>query len=138
MDLERLAEATRNEMEVRGWSFRKAQGVVGRSFTSIERMSKGVLVESDTIIAFALAIAPEGKRIQTACDWLRMGGKDAIANLLEEALRQGALQNASNNGEASTQADDPDIQYLLLLYARAKPSQRRVVRSVLEELVMGG
>ena len=84
--LGKLSILTQQIMKQRGWSYRQAQIATGVSFNAVERMAKGVMVETDTIVSFARAIAPEGKEITTVIEWLEAGGKSEMAEMLETAM----------------------------------------------------
>ena len=84
--MEKLSILTQQIMKRRGWSYRQAQIATGVSFNAVERMAKGVMVETDTIVSFARAIAPEGRELSTVIEWLRAGGKREMAEMLETAM----------------------------------------------------
>lgn len=125
---ERLAAETQRVMEERGWSFRQAQRETGKSFTAIERMAKGVAVETDTIIGFATAVAGEGQRIPTVLYWLELAGKTEVIGLIQDAIRYGKRSVS----EQAEEVYDPEAERLLALYASAGTQQRDVARRVLE------
>lgn len=82
----KLAAMTMTILRNRSWSYRQAQIATEVSFNAIERMSKGVAVETDTIVKFALAIAPKGRELGTVIEWLKAANKEEFAALLEKAM----------------------------------------------------
>lgn len=85
-DIGDLGRLTRSVLDSRGWSYRQAQIQTGVSYNAVERMAKGIAVETDTLVAFARAIAPEGHELKTVLRWLRAGGKLSVAQLIESAM----------------------------------------------------
>lgn len=82
----KLAAMTMTILKNRGWSYRQAQIATEVSFNAVERMAKGVTVETDTIVKFALAVAPKGRELGTVIEWLKAGEKNEFARLLETAM----------------------------------------------------
>ena len=81
-----LQDVVKQVMESRGWSLRAAENATGLQFNSVDRMVKGIPVETDTIIKFAIAAAPQGKEIETVIEWLYLGGRTMVAQIMERAI----------------------------------------------------
>lgn len=130
MSLDRLATEVQSILKENGWSFRMAQSKTGVSFSAIERMTKGVSVETDTIIRFAQAISKDGEKLNTVIQYLNLSGKSEIVNLLKLSKMEGISEYISLSG---TKNNLPDKEYIDL-YQDANQEDRELVKLILKRI----
>jgi hypothetical protein len=119
-----LADLTTEAMQSRGWSFRRAQRETGSAFTSIERMAKGVPVESETLMKFAATVSAPADRPKIVLKYLRAGGKNEIAAIIEDMIAQSLPPRLA--GELPD-----DVAHAADLFAAADTTHREIALLVL-------
>jgi hypothetical protein len=87
-----LAELVDRDLTTRGWSLRQAENVSGSrgmliSMHAIDRMRRGLDVETETVIKWALVTAEPGTKYDRVLTYLRAAGKNSLLHLLAEVER---------------------------------------------------
>lgn len=127
---ETLAGRMKQLMAERGWSLRGAQNATGLPFNSVDRMLKGVMVETDTIVRFARAIAPEGKEMETVIEWLRLGGRSYVAEMIERAMLKPAAGNEFSDLQNAFLGSDVDHRRVALqILSLGKSSSKKTLKN---------
>lgn len=93
-----MAEAVRAALAKRKWSVRGAAIYTGLHPTTIDRLKKGLNVETEALIRFAAAVAVKGEETETARHYLRLADKVEIVALLDAVERAAQGQPAAVDG----------------------------------------